>query len=264
MSGIKVALLQFDIQFGDPAANREKVQKMLGEAVSRGARLVALPELWTTGYALDRLKKLAEEEEAKPSVEFLQQTARREKIWIFSGSIVEKAGEKFYNTSYIIGDDGVIAGRFRKVHLFSLMDEDKYFAAGDGICVVDTPFGKAGTVICYDIRFPELTRKVAAQGAVLTVIPAEWPHPRREHWRILNRARAVENQNFVLAVNRVGVSGSTHFCGNSMIIDPWGEVLVQGGEEEAVIMAELDLSQVEKVRNTIPCWRDRRLDVYQV
>jgi predicted amidohydrolase len=97
---------------------------------------------------------------------------------------------------------------------------------------------------------------------VLTVVPAEWPHPRQEHWKILNQARAIENQNFILAVNRVGVSENTHFCGNSMIIDPWGKILAQGGEEEAVIVAELDMSQVEQVRNTIPCWRDRRPDVY--
>lgn len=263
MGALKVALLQFDIKLGNPAANRAKVQTMLAEAVHQGAKLVALPELWNTGYALNRIKKLAEGESAKPSVEFLQNIAKQEKLWIFSGSIVEKAGEKFYNTSYIIRDDGTIAGKFRKIHLFSLMDEDRFFAAGDEICVVDTPFGKAGTLICYDLRFPELTRKVAALGAVLMVIPAEWPHPRLEHWRILNQARAIENQNFVLAVNRVGVSGNTNFCGNSMIIDPWGAVLAQGGEEEAVIIAELDLSQVEKVRNTIPCWQDRRPEVYE-
>jgi predicted amidohydrolase len=235
---------------------------MLTSAVRQGAKIAALPELWTTGYALNRLAELTEVETANSSLEFLQQVAQQQKLWIFAGSMLEKSEGAFYNTSYIIRDDGVIAGKFRKVHLFSLMEEEKYFSAGDGICIVDTPFGKAATMICYDLRFPELARKLAALGVVLTVVPAEWPHPRQEHWKILNQARAIENQNFILAVNRVGVSENTHFCGNSMIIDPWGRILAQGGEEEAVIVAELDMSQVEQVRNTIPCWRDRRPDVY--
>ncbi len=260
LSKVKVALLQLDIQLGKPEQNREKVLRQITTAVDQGAQIITLPELWTTGYALQDLKELAPETEV--TLESLQQVANSKKIWIFAGSMLEQVQQKFFNTTFVINDSGQIVGKYRKTHLFSLMNEDQYFSAGDEICVVETPFGKVGTVICYDLRFPELIRQIAILGAIITVVAAEWPHPRLAHWRILNQARAIENQSFILAVNRTGVSKNTHFCGNSMIIDPWGEILAEANEAEEILIAELDLTQVTKVRNTIPCWSDRRIDLY--
>ncbi|HBI05283.1 MAG TPA: carbon-nitrogen hydrolase, partial [Paenibacillaceae bacterium] len=115
----------------------------------------------------------------------------------------------------------------------------------------------------YDIRFPELARSYALDGAGILVNSAEWPHPRLNHWRTLMQARAIENQMYVVACNRVGISGKTEFCGHSMVIDPWGEILVEGGEEEAILIAEIDLTLIEEVRGKIPVFADRRPDLYK-
>ena len=120
----------------------------------------------------------------------------------------------------------------------------------------------AATIICYDIRFPELARKLALNGAQLLFVPAEWPHPRLHHWRTLLTARAIENQMYVIACNRVGRSGETSFFGHSMIINPWGEIVTEADENEQIVTAEIDLELVAKVRSTIPVFEDRRPDVY--
>jgi omega-amidase len=118
-------------------------------------------------------------------------------------------------------------------------------------------------MICYDIRFPELARTLALDGAKILFVPAEWPHPRLHHWRTLLMARAIENQMFVVSCNRVGTSGSTHFFGHSLIIDPWGEIIAEGAEHEEIITAALDLTEVDKVRGRIPVFEDRRPELYK-
>lgn len=228
---------------------------MLRQAGDNGAGLIVLPELWTTGYALKQLPGLAD---PAPALSLLRETAMRDKLWIVAGSVIEKDRDCYYNTAYVINHTGEVAGKFRKCHLFGPMGEDRYFSPGNETCVVDSPYGKIGVLICYDLRFPELALKTVDLGARILVIPAEWPHPRLDHWQTLNRARAIENQVFILACNRVGTTGRTHFCGNSMIIDPWGQVLANGGETEVVITAQLDLDQVDAVRAAIPCWADRQ------
>jgi predicted amidohydrolase len=128
---------------------------------------------------------------------------------------------------------------------------------------MDLPWGPTGVAICYDLRFPELFRRYAVEGAKMVIIPAEWPIERAEHWTTLLKARAIENQMYIVAVNNVGESGGTTFAGQSMIVDPWGKVVVAGGEEPGLFTAEVDFDRVNAIREKIPVFEDRRPDLYE-
>lgn len=251
------AAVQFDIRLGDIDANLSYVLPEIKRLSKEGARLIVLPEMWSTGYAWRKLGKLSER-----TPEILRELKKAAgKGTVIIGSIPEKDGEEIYNTAYVI-DSGKVTGRYRKIHLFSPMKEDYFLKAGNEPLLCNTSVGKIGVLICYDVRFPELARKLTLEGAEILVVPAEWPHPRLDHWRTLLKARAIENQLFVLAANRCGKQGMVRFCGNSMIINPWGEVIAEADEEERIITAEIDLSLVAKYREDMPALRDRREEVY--
>jgi predicted amidohydrolase len=182
---------------------------------------------------------------------------------IIAGSIAEKKGNEVQNTAYVFNRQGELTAQYSKIHLFRLMEEEKFLTSGDHIGKIAFDDISAGVMICYDIRFPELARTLALDGAKILFIPAEWPHPRLHHWRTLLMARAIENQMFVIACNRVGISGKAHFFGHSMIIDPWGEIIAEGGEQKEIISASLQLSEVDSVRSKIPVFEDRRPDIYK-
>lgn len=255
---MKAAVIQFQIKAGDVLYNQNTVEKYIRKAAAVGAELILLPELWNTGYALESLALLAESLNGK-SVRLLQKLAAELKVYIMGGSVAEKKEGRFYNTAMAINHNGQLIEKYRKVHLFSLgMHEEQYLTAGDEWVIADTPWGKAGMAICYDLRFPEHIRNLALRGAELLAIPAEWPKARVENWRILCQARAIENQCFVLAANATGISGDTQFPGHSMIVSPFGDILAEGGEEEGVFIAELDFGLIEQARNTISVYNDRR------
>ena len=159
-------------------------------------------------------------------------------------------------------DNGVTTGIYRKMHLFSLLGEDRAFSRGDGWLLADTSLGKIGVIICYDLRFPELSRRLALEGAQIICVPAQWPKPRNEHWRTLLLARAIENQLFVIASNTCGVIGKLDFFGMSMIIDPKGNILAEATDKESEILADLDMGEMEEWRAQIPCFGDRRPELY--
>ena len=141
-------------------------------------------------------------------------------------------------------------------------DEARTIRAGETVVAFDAPFGRVGLSVCYDLRFPELFRSYAARGAGVILLPSEWPHPRLEHWRTLVRARAIEDQCFFIACNRVGADRNNRFCGHSMVVDPWGATLVEGDEEPGLLLATLDLSTVAEVRERMSVLRDRRPELY--
>jgi omega-amidase len=175
--------------------------------------------------------------------------------------VLFRSGEKVYNTAYLI-DRGSLAGSYRKLHLFSLMGEDRSLDSGDSIMVANTSIGKIGAMICYDLRFPELARRLALEGADIIVVPGEWPKPREEHWRTLLKARAIENQLFVIAANCCGVVGKLDFFGQSLVIGPKGEILAEGGYESCEPAAILDPAEMMSWRESITCFKDRRPDCY--
>jgi predicted amidohydrolase len=180
-----------------------------------------------------------------------------------AGSLPERTGKSVFNTLYMIDADGSIAGKYRKAHLFQPSGEHLHFRKGMGAEVIPTALGNVGPLICYDLRFPELSRKYFLEGAALFCVSAQWPSVRKAHWELLNKARAVENQLFVLASNAVERSGDFRFAGGSLIVSPWGETLAACGEEEGLATATIDLSEVEKIRRRIPCAQDRNVRAYR-
>jgi predicted amidohydrolase len=168
---------------------------------------------------------------------------------------------RIYNTAYLI-DRGELIGSYRKLHLFSTMGEDRFLSAGNASLVAETSIGRLGIAICYDLRFPELFRKLALEGAEIICLPAEWPKPRQQHWLTLLRARAIENQLFVVAANCCGIQGKLDFFGLSQIVSPLGNILAIAEAEDAELVAACDFSEMETCRNQIRTLTDRRDDIY--
>jgi omega-amidase len=258
----KIAVIQMDLAFGNPEANFAKAKERIAEAAGQGADVIVLPELWTTGYDLNRLDEIADPEGRETS-SLISELARKHSVHIVAGSVAARTGEGVANTLLVFDKHGNLAGRYGKAHLFRLMDEEKHLVAGNTAGLFRLDGVSCAGVICYDIRFPELARKLALGGAKILFVPAEWPHPRLHHWRTLLQARAIENQMFVVSCNTVGDSGGTSFFGHSMIIDPWGEVIAEAGDEETILAAEVDLSLADEVRGRIPVFADRRPETYE-
>lgn len=260
---MKVALVQMQIQLADPAANRATVAARVAEAAASGARLVVLPELWTTGYCLPRLRGELAEAPGGVSERFLADLAKANKIFL-SSSIPIQVGEGVFNRHLLFSPEGAEIAQYDKVHLVPMLDEPTWLAAGDRLAVAPVDGTSAGLGVCYDLRFPELWRSLALQGAGLLLLPAEWPIVRAAHWRALAIARAIENGAFVLGCNCCGSDGTNTFAGGSLVVSPWGEVLAEAGLAEETIYADLDLSQIEQARSRVPVLRDRRPEVYRM
>ena len=260
LTTIKVSMIQMDILFGNPKGNLDKAIPLIEEAAREGSRVVLLPELWTTGYSYENLRGLVESLGGKTTSAVLN-AASSNNVYVI-GSIPRIKDNTIYNTCLVVGPHGVV-GHYDKVHLFRLIGENNFFTAGNSYSIYHTEFGAIGTALCYDIRFPELCRPIAIAGAKTLFVPAEWPHPRLNHWRSLLIGRAIENQMFVVGCNRVGMDPTNEYFGHSMIVDPAGEVLVEGGETEALLTGELDLEKVDRIRSQIPCFKDRNTAAYE-
>lgn len=260
MTTIKVSLAQMDIVLGEPEQNLAKVRQFAGEAAARGSDILVLPELWSTGYDLARAEMHATDT-ANGIFAQVGELAQEFGLHII-GSCLSTLNNGYGNTLVFHNSRGEKLAEYSKIHLFRLMDEDQYLTAGDEPVIAQTLWGGMGLSICYDLRFPELFRQYALAGARLIFVPAEWPYPRLMHWQTLLRARAIENQLYIVACNRVGVVGDTHFCGHAAVIDPWGATLVEGGEEETLLTTEIELNLVDEVRQRIPVFADRRPELY--
>ncbi|MCD6527115.1 MAG: carbon-nitrogen family hydrolase [Desulfuromonas sp.] len=255
---LTTAIVQFNITLGDVDKNLATACAGITRAAARGAQLVVLPEMWSSGYDYRHLAQWAEQ---TPRVLLALQTLSLEKEVVIVGSLPEIEGDALYNTLYVI-DKGKPAGSYRKLHLFSNMGEDRFLAAGQHCKIADTSVGRLGLAICYDLRFPEQFRKLALEGAEIICLPAEWPKPRQEHWRTLLRARAIENQLFIAATNCCGIQGKLDFFGMSMLISARGDVLAEAGEENTELLATFEQEEMIKYRSQIPCFKDRRPEVY--
>ncbi len=256
----KAAALQFRIDMGSVEANTVRAFMLLRQAARGGATLCVLPEMWSTGFAYELLPALAG---TTPKILHDLRNFAAEKRMVIAGSLPERVGRSVYNTLYIVNATGVITGQYRKTHLFQPSGEHLHFRRGTSACVAHTDVGIVGPHICYDLRFPELSRKYYLEGATLFCVSAQWPTVRKSHWELLNTARAVENQLFVVAANAVEKSGDFRFSGGSLILSPWGERLAEGGEEEGLAMAVIDPAQGAEARRRIPCTQDRNERAYR-
>lgn len=260
MKTVTIALAQIDLALGSPAKNLETARAKIAQAKARGADIVVLPELWSTAYDLEHAASHASALDAGMFAA-VADAARENQITVV-GSLMESLNGKVYNTATFVDARGNRVGLYRKLHLVPMLDEDKFLAGGDDAQVFDAEFGKFALGVCYDLRFPEVWRHYALAGARVAFLPAEWPIQRIAHWRALLPARAIENQMFMVGCNRVGTSKDEPFGGHSMIVDPWGEIWVEGDEREALLVAQIDLDLVDDARQRVPVFRDRRADVY--
>lgn len=257
---MKIGCIQLNVGFGKVEENYERAEQLIREAASQGAEIIVLPEMWNTSYALEKLPELADVDGGRTKV-FLANLATELHVHIVGGSVATKKSDGFYNTMYTFNKEGQQVGEYDKAHLFKLMDEHKYLQAGDSMNRFALGELHAAGVICYDIRFPEWLRAHALAGAKVLFVPAQWPTARTDHWKTLLQARAIENQCFVIAVNRISKKVE-NFNGSSMIIQPWGEVLWIGEEDEELAIIDVDFSIVDEVRGRIPVYADRRPELY--
>lgn len=246
------------LAYGDDEPISQRTARVAGLVRDqRGADLVVLPELWPQGgFSYDRWAAEAQPLDG-PVVATMREAARDVGATLHLGSFVERdeAGQLF-NTSVLVGADGALLATYRKVHLFGFGDgEPKHMTAGEDI-VVHEQFGLA---TCYDLRFPELFRRLLDGGAEVVLLVAAWPAKRVAHWRLLAQARAVENQSYVVACNTAGTHAGVRMGGHSMVVDPWGEVLAEAGDDGTVLTVELDLDVVRTTRESFPVVADRRL-----
>ncbi len=263
---LRAALIQFDVQPGQTAHNENTVQRLVEKSAELGAELVVLPELWNVGYDLRNLAALAQNTQGS-SARLLAKMAEEYGMYIFGGTIAEQKGDKYYNTALVFNDKGDIIHKYRKLHLFpNGLEEDKYFTAGDEWGLVQTPWGLFGVAVCYDLRFQALIQNLALRGANTIILPAQWPTVRVDHWYLLNQARAIENQTFVLGCNRTGHDASGKYPGCSVVVDPLGHVLAGGPEakDAGVLLADLDYSRMSSIRKSIPVYNDRKRIVDEI
>jgi predicted amidohydrolase len=257
-----IALAQIDVRPGQPEINLGRARDFATQARQAGVDLMLLPELWLQGYDLEQAH-----EWAAPFGEggFAQMAAlAREFNLYLIGTLLERHEGGVSNTAAFYAPDGELVGAYRKVHLFRLMQEHRYLVPGDHAVLFPTPWGAVGVPICYDLRFPEFFRTMALAGAVLFLIPAQWPVVRLEAWLTLARARAIENELFVAACNRVGVEEDVVFPGRSCVVGPLGQVLVEGDDQERLLIAQVDLRKVRAARRYLPVYEDRRPEAYRV
>lgn len=255
-----LSLAQDNFGLGASALNRRRCREAVQEAAARGSHLVLLPELWHDGLDYAQAGLLAEPLDAGPFAQ-MRALAREFHLYV-AGSAFERGAGAVYNTLALFSPAGELVSSYRKIHLFRPMGEDKALRGGDALVTAELPWGKVGLAVCYDLRFPELFRAYALQGAVAVLLPAQWPRARWAHWHTLLRARAIENQLFIIACNRAGADGDTVFAGRSAIIDPWGEHIVEGGTESLLLTAAVNTDAVEHIRARLPVLADRRPDIY--
>jgi omega-amidase len=261
---LRVGIAQLDITLGNREANRRKVTQWMERHCAEKAvesTVIVLPEIWDVGYALEDAETLADPEGSGAAV-FLGDLARRYGVWFAGGSVLAGTTKGAVNRAQVVDPRGLLVATYDKAHLIPLMDEPRYLRAGSAECLFDLEGITAGCVICYDIRFCEWTRRYALQGAQVLFVSAEWPKIRIDHWKALLRARAIENMMYVVACNRVGTSKETLFGGTSLVFDPWGKTLHEGGEEEEGAFVTIDPSTVEGIRDHLQVFRMRRPELY--
>jgi omega-amidase len=260
MSILRVGICQIEMAAGDREANLTGGLAAVAD-VATHSDIVCLPELFTAGYDLERMADTAIEA-GDAAYQALAGAARAHGLHLVAGSVPERRGAGLYNTTFVFDPAGAEVVRYSKAHIFTLTGEERVFTGGDDLVTFASPWGTIGLSICYDLRFPELYRKLALTGALVIFVPAQWPMVRLLHWRTLLQARAIENQCFVVGVNRAGFEGDYEFAGHSCAVDPLGKVIAEAGEGPEAFVADLDFEVLHRFREKIACFADRRPELY--
>jgi predicted amidohydrolase len=257
---LRIALLQLRIDDSEPASDRiARVLTLVSEQA--GADLVVLPELWIPGAFGYRGYQASATALPGNVITSLAVTAREIGAHILAGTVIERDGDELHNTAVLISPEGNVVHTYRKVHLFGFdHGEAEMLTPGNDVSTYALPgLTTLGMTTCYDLRFPELYRLLLDAGAQLVVVPAGWPAARLDHWQLLLRARALEDQLFVVGCNQVGTQEGVELAGHSVVVDPWGRIIAEAGTGEEVLTIDIDLELVPRIRAEFPVLRDRRL-----
>ena len=261
---MKVACLQMDMLLAKPEENFSHAAKLVKRAMENKPDVLVLPETWNTGFfPRENLQALCDRDGSRVRQVF-GALAEQYQVNIVAGSVSNVRGGKVYNTAMVFDRTGVCIASYDKTHLFTPMGEDNYYTPGDRLCTFVLDGVKCGLIICYDVRFPELTRSLTVPGLDILFVVSQWPKVRTFHLRSLTTARAIENQMFLVCCNSCGTAGQTVYGGNSAIIDPWGETVALAGETEEILTADCDLQILTNIRGSIPVFRDRRPSLYKI
>jgi len=272
LSNLKIAICQLMVT-DDLCDNLNRAGDMIATASRNGAGMVVLPEMFSVPYNIEVMAQEAEFHPG-PTTRHLSDLAKTNRVVLIGGSIPEKTADgKVFNTSFTFDQQGTIIGCYRKIHLFDIdllgkisFQESTVFSPGQNLQIIRHNGLEWAVIICYDIRFPELARLAALAGAKLLIVPAAFNTTTGPaHWELLMRCRAVDNQIFVAAASpALNPAAAYHAWGHSLVADPWGNVIVQAGNSEEIIYADLDLSLLERVRHELPLLKHRRTDLYSV
>lgn len=253
-----------DMRLGAPEENFKRAEKLIEQAALDDCDVIVLPETWNTGFfPKENLADLADKD-GQAVQSRIGALAAKYRVNIVAGSVANRRGSDVFNSAYVFDRAGKTVAVYDKTHLFTPMGEDNYFKKGDHLSPFTLDGVRCGIIICYDVRFPELTRSYAVEGMDVLFVVSQWPRVRIPHLLALTRARAIENQAFVVCCNSCGSAGDTVYGGNSSVHDPWGETLGQAGGDEEILRADCDLTILQNIRETINVFRDRRPELYRI
>lgn len=262
----KILGIQTQPVLGKKQANLDKVRSMVEEYSWFKPDLIVLPEVFNIGVDHHDLQKLAEPIPGGSTTDLLMELAKKYSTNIVTGSYIEKLpGGKYKNTCAVIDRQGEIIAKYHKIHLFNYhgSEESKCASPGNKAVVAETDIGKIGLTICFDLRFPELYRCLTYAGAEIITNVAAFPYPKYDHWVTIHKARAIENLAYIIAVNQCGrVDIKRQNLGMSMVINPWGDIIASAGTDEGVMMAQIDMEYLKKIREGFPVLNDRCLEAY--
>ena len=272
MTKIKLALCQMNV-IDNKEENIRKATFMIEESKSNNVDFIVLPEMFNCPYSNDKFIEYAEEENGSFTLNKISELAKKNNVYILAGSIPEKENDRLYNTSYLFDKQGDIVAKHRKMHLFDIdvkgkitFKESDVLTAGDNVTIADTEFGKIGIGICYDVRFPELARLMVENGALILFYPGAFNMTTGPaHWELLFRSRALDNQVYCVGVApALNEDASYHSFGHSIVANPWGEIIAEADEKENLIISEIDLSEIKRIREELPLLKNKREDLYEV
>lgn len=261
---MKIAVLQMSVTLGEPEKNIASLYRMAENAMKDRPDVLLLPELWHIGFYPQPVRDYADAD-GQRTRDILSALAAKYQVNIVGGTIANAIGRQVFNTCYVFDRVGQLTATYHKAHLFTPSGEPEDFTAGNRIITFKLDGVPCGIAVCYDIRFPEFTRKMALTGIAVLFLPAAWPQARLFHWQTLIRARAIENQIFIAACNEAGFGPhDTPMAGHSAIIDPWGEILAEAGEDEEILHGNLRPAIRDQIKENMDIFADRREDLYPI
>ncbi|HHW6105087.1 TPA: carbon-nitrogen family hydrolase [Staphylococcus aureus] len=261
---MKVQIYQLPIIFGDSSKNEIQITQWFEKNMNAEVDVVVLPEMWNNGYDLEHLNEKADNNLGQ-SFSFIKHLAEKYKVDIVAGSVSNIRNNQIFNTAFSVNKSGQLINEYDKVHLVPMLREHEFLTAGENVA---EPFQLSnGTyvtqLICYDLRFPQLLRYPARSGAKIAFYVAQWPMSRLQHWHSLLKARAIENNMFVIGTNSTGFDGNTEYAGHSIVINPNGDLVGELNESADILTVDLNLNEVEQQRENIPVFKSIKLDLYK-